>query len=230
MAHDKTLILATLAESEPFASASAAERETLAAAASLFRYPAGATVFLEGERSPAAWVVRSGRVRILNFLNASRTFQVERLGPRQLFGVCCRVGGGVDRYLCTAVAEGDLEAVRVPDAAFHSLYRQSPAAARATCELCVSRLRVMRRAAKGQRRGALARLAQVLLGLRQTGGDEIRATRHALAGWVGSTPETVFRSLRTLRKRKVVATGRGVVRVLDAAALARAADGEDGGA
>jgi CRP/FNR family transcriptional regulator len=226
MSNENREILNLLARTAPFSSASASDLAALAGSASLHRFPAGAQVFLEGERSPAAWVTLSGRVRILNFASGSRTFQVERFGPRQLFGICCRVGGGADRYPCTAVAETELAAVRVPDAAFHSTYRRSGAFARASCEVCSARLRGMRRQAAFGRRAVRPRVAQVLLGLRETGGDEVRATRHALAEWVGAAPETVFRALADLRRRGVVETGRGTVRVLDAAALARECEAE----
>lgn len=228
MSKEKAEISAVLSRTAPFSSASDADRETLAAAASLHRFPAGTTIFLEGERSPAAWVVHSGRVRILSYMNAGRTFQIERFGPRQLFGICCRVGGGVDRYQCTAAAETELTAVRIPDAAFHSVYRRSPAVVAATCDLCVRRLRAMRRLVGVARRGVRQRVAEVLLALRASGGDEVRATRHALATWVGAAPETVFRVLADLRRRGVVSTGRGVVRVLDGAALARETEPEAG--
>ena len=226
MPSDKREIVKILARSAPFYSATASELEALAGASSLRRYAAGASVYLEGERAAAAWVAASGQVRVLGFLTPARTFQLERFGPGQLFGICCRVGGGFDRYLCTAVAEGELTAVRIPDAAFHSVYRRSAAVARATCEICARRLRGMRRLAGGGRRSARQRLAQVLLGLRETGGDEISATRHSLAMWVGAAPETVFRALANMRRKGIVKTGWGTVSVLDAAALAREAEGE----
>lgn len=226
MSNEKREIADLLARSAPFSSASASDLRTLTASASLHRYPAGGHVFLEGERSPAAWVVSTGRVRILNFVSAARTFQLERLGPRQLFGICCRAGGGVDRYLCTAIAETELSAVRIPDAAFHSVYRRSGEMARAACELCSARLRVMRGQVAFGRTSVRRRVARVLLGLRETGGDEVKATRHALAMWVGAAPETVFRALADMRRRGLVKTGRGKVLILDAAALAREGEAE----
>lgn len=220
--NDRDAIKAVLKRTPPFSRASSGQLEALAGASSLGRFPAGTTLFLEGERSPAAWVARSGRVRILTRLGVQRTFQIERFGPRQLFGVCCRVGGGVDRYLCTAVAESDVVVVRIPDTEFHRAYRSSPAMVAATCETCVSRLRGMRRRVSVARRGVRQRVAEALLALRSGGGSEVRATRHALAAWVDTAPETVFRVLGALRRKGVVSTGRGTVRILNAAALARA--------
>jgi len=104
-----------LSRTAPFAGASRGDLESLAASARLNRYAPGAQIFLEGERSPATWIVHSGRVRILSFLAAARTFQIERFGPRQLFGICCRLGGGADRYQCTAVAEGPAAVLRLPE-------------------------------------------------------------------------------------------------------------------
>jgi CRP-like cAMP-binding protein len=230
MPSEKREIADLLARSAPFSGASATDLRGLAASASLHAFPEGASVFLEGERSPAAWVVSAGRVRILNFISAARTFQLESLGPGQLFGVCCRLGGGADRYLCTAVAETDLRAVRVPDAAFFSAYRRSGEVARAACEVCAGRLRAMRTQAAVGRTSVRRRVARVLLGLRETGGDEVKATRHALAMWVGAAPETVFRALAGMRRRGLVETGRGKILIRDAAGLAREGEAEGDGA
>jgi|GEM_PF-2554252 len=215
-----------LSRTAPFAGASRGDLESLAASARLNRYAPGAQIFLEGERSPATWIVHSGRVRILSFLAAARTFQIERFGPRQLFGICCRLGGGADRYQCTAVAEGPAAVLRLPDSAFLSVYHRSPSVARAACELCARRLRGMRAIVGDARRGVRPRLAKILLGLSETEGAEVRVTRHALATWVGSAPETVFRVLAGLRRRRIVRTGRGTIRVLDAKALAAECAGE----
>lgn len=216
---EKKETAAFLARMEPFKGATPAEVEFLAVSARLKSFASGAPLFQEGERPAATWVVRGGRVRILTFLAASRTFQLERFGPGQLFGVCCRFGGA-DRYQCTAVADGPVSALRLPDAAFFSVFQRSPAVARDACRLCSRRLRGMRAAVGDARRGVRPRLAGILLGLRAAEGDEVRATRHALAAWLGAAPETVFRALASLRRRGVISTGRGTVRVLDAAALA----------
>jgi CRP-like cAMP-binding protein len=228
LSKEQDAITAALSRTAPFSRASRAERAALAEVSTLHSFPAGATVFLEGARDPAAWAVRSGRVRIMSRLSAGRTFQIERFGPGQLFGVCCRVGGGIHRYLCTATAESDLTAVRIPDEAFHAVYRRSPQLAAATCELCAGRLRSMRRRVSVARRHVSQRVAEALLALRTGDGSEVRATRHALAAWVDTAPETVFRVLAGLRRRGIVSTGRGTVRILDAAGLARAAAGERG--
>lgn len=222
---DRRVIADVLARAAPFSEAPPGDLEPLLTSAQLLRYASGAQIFLEGERSPATWVVASGRVRILTFLAASRTFQIEMFGPRQLFGVCCRIGGVSDRYLCTAVAAGDAAVVRLPDAVFLSLLRRSAGVARASCELCARRLNGMRRSVRDARLSVRPRLAKVLLNLRSAQGDEVRATRHALAAWVGAAPETVFRELADMRARGVLSTGRGTVRILDWRALA--AEGED---
>ncbi len=216
-----------LAAAFPFSVLAESEISALAATAQIRDYEAGAQIFLEGERSAAAWVLAGGRVRILTFVAHSRMFQIERLGPRQIFGICCRIAGAVDRYQCSAIAETNARAVRVPDSAFFSAFQRSPAFSRASCELCARRLGSLRRSIRDARLGVRARLARRLFELRAAGSDNIAATRHAMAAWVGAAPETVFRALAHWRRRGVLTTGRGTIRVRDWNALSAEARGEE---
>lgn len=77
------------------------------------------------------------------------------------------------------------------------------------------------------------RLARKLLDLTHTYGEhdptsttvELRVAQDDLAAWIGSTRETVARSLKTWRDNGVVSTGRGRIRVHDAEALEAASIG-----
>lgn len=213
-------IAGLLAKTRPFSGAPRADIEALAASSSVREFSPGAYVFLEGERASSSWLVWEGRVRILTFSAGARMLQVERLGQGELFGLYCRLGGS-SLHLCTAVAEGPLRAVCIPDRPFAALRRRDLAVSRCTVECCAARMRVLKRAICFGRESVSARVVDALLALREQFGDEVPATRHALSVWVGSAQETVFRVLARLRADGLVSTARGRVRILDAKGLAK---------
>ena len=220
MTTDNRSIAGLLAKTKPFSAASSAELEALASSCFVKDFSPGAHVYLEGERAASSWLVWEGRVRILNFSAGSRALQVERLGPGEMFGLYCRLAGSA-LHLCTAVAEGPLRAVCVPDRPFAALRRRDLPVSRCTVECCATRMRVLKRAISFGRESVSARVVETLLALREQFGDDVPATRHALSVWIGAAQETVFRVLARLRARGLVSTSRGRVRILDAKGLAK---------
>lgn len=178
-------------------------------------------MFSEGDRATAGWLIVSGRVRILIFAGGTRTLQAESLGPGELFGLYCRLGSR-SPHTCTAVAEGALVAVRVPDRAFEALSHRSLAVARCTTERCAERIRMIRNLVRFGRESVHARVVTSLISLRARFGDVIPATRHEMATWVGASQETVFRELAVLRAQRILRTERGRIIILDAKKLLRA--------
>lgn len=198
-----------------------ADIAALAAACSIHRFASKAQVFSEGDRATAGWLIREGRVRILIFAGGTRTLQAESLGPGELFGLYCRLGSRAP-HTCTAVAEGALTAVRIPDRAFEALSHRSLVVARCTAERCAERIRLIRNLVRFGRESVHARVVTTLLSLRARFGDTIPATRHEMATWVGASQETVFRELAVLRAQRILRTERGRVIILDAKKLLRA--------
>ena len=221
MSTDHLNIAAVLARTPPFSGASEADIKALAAACSVHRFAPKAAVFSDGDRAAAGWLIVEGRVRILIFAGGTRTLQAEALGPGDLFGLYCRLGSR-SPYTCTAVAEGALVAVRVPDRAFEALSHRSLAVSRCTAERCAERIRQIRNLVRFGRESVNDRIVSTLLTLRARFGDEIPATRHELATWVGASQETVFRGLAVLRAKRILRTERGRVVILDAKKLLRA--------
>lgn len=221
MTTDHAHIAALLSRTPPFSGASEADLAALAAACSLHRFASKAHVYTEGDRATAGWLIVEGRVRILIFAGGTRTLQAEALGPGELFGLYCRLGSRAP-HTCTAVAEGELTAIRIPDRAFEALSHRSLTVARCTAEQCAVRIRAIRNLVRFGRESVHARVVSTLLSLRERFGDEIPATRHELATWVGASQETVFRELAVLRAQKILRTERGRVVILDAKKLVRA--------
>jgi len=220
---DQSQIAALLARTPPFSGASEADIAALATACSLHRFAPGATVFSEGDRATAGWLIREGRVRVLIFAGGTRTLQAESLGPGELFGLYCRLGSR-SPHTCTAMAEGALTAVRIPDRAFEALSHRSLSVSRCTAERCSERIRLIRNLVRFGRESVHTRIVATLLSLRTRFGDEIPATRHELATWVGASQETVFRGLAVLRARGILRTERGRIVITDVKKLLHAGD------
>ncbi len=220
---DQNKIAELLARTPPFTGASEADIAALAAACSLHKFEPKAQVFSEGDRATAGWLIVSGRVRILIFAGGTRTLQAEALGPGELFGLYCRLGSR-SPHTCTAVAEGELVAVRIPDRAFEALSHRSLAVSRCTAERCAERIRAIRNLVRFGRESVNDRIVATLLTLRARFGDEIPATRHELATWVGASQETVFRGLAVLRAKRILRTERGRIHILDAKKLLQASE------
>ena len=220
MTIDKRTIAELLAKTRPFSGAPREELDALAASCFVKEFAAGAYVYLEGERATSGWLVSEGHARILTFGSGPRMLQIERLGPGELFGLYCRLAGS-PVHLCSAVAEGPLRAICIPDRPFAALRGRDLAVSRCTVEACAARMQVLKRAIGFGRESVSVRVVETLLALREQFGDEVPATRHAMSIWVGAAQETVFRVLARLRAEGLIRTSRGRVRILDAKALAK---------
>lgn len=208
-------IQAVLRSTSLFGGLSASELRLLAGSAVPASFSHGEVVYCEGAPAAASWLVLSGQVRIVVDLPEGRQLEVERRGPGENFGLLCRLGSGSAVYPCTALAEGRLEALRIPDPAFQEVFRGNPAVAREACSLCAERLAAMRTLAAGGRETARTRVARALMSRPREGGKAIAATRKSLAQQAGTTVETVFRSLAFFRSKGWVRTGRGLVTILN---------------
>lgn len=218
-------VLRLLLATPPFSAVPRAELARLEGTLRLGRFADGQTLFNEGDPATEGWLVRTGTVRVLAFSRGSRLMQVERLGPGELAGVYCRLGRRVELQQCTAVAEGPVEALRVPDEVFDRYMAKFEAFSREACRGCAVRLGSMRRLALSAQDTVERRVAGVLARLEAAQGPRVKATRQRLAVDAGTAVETVFRVLARFRRSGWLETERGVVVIHDPAALRRVASG-----
>ncbi len=205
-------IHALLRSCSPFSSLPSREMESLALSLRISSYPAMATIFSEGGAAASFFLVLSGRVRIMVYLSQDRTIQAELLERGGIFGLFCRIGmrRGI-HYPCTAVADGPVEAVRIPDSVFDGLSDRCPALVKETCALCSDRLIQMQKLVSFSRESGEFRIAELLLSSRTGGGRRIHTTRHSLSLRAGLAIETVFRVLAEFKKKGWIRTGRGFI-------------------
>jgi CRP-like cAMP-binding protein len=207
-----------------------ADREELMARGRRRRWPGGASLFLEGERSATVLVITSGRVKVFSLTTHGEEILLAVRGPGSLLGELSAIDGA-PRGASVAALE-PVEAVVVPVAAFVDFLRTHAAAAVVLLQLVAGRLRDSdRKRVEFAAFDIAARVARRLLELAERFGEPdehgvritVALSQDELAGWVGASREAVAKALRVLRDRGLVTTGRRTMTVLDLAGLRRRA-------
>lgn len=225
----------TVPEAEPdefMARLSPADRAALAERARQRRWPAGSSLFLEGEPSATVVVLVSGRVKVFSLTEHGEEIVLAVRGPGALLGELSAVDGGP-----RSASVGTLEPVQalvLPVAAFVQFLADHADAAMVLLRLVTARLRdADRKRMEFAAYDIAARVARRLVELAERFGEPdgqgvritVALSQDELAGWVGASREAVAKALRVLRDRGYVTTGRRTMTVLDLDRLRQRAGG-----
>ncbi|MGE3663921.1 MAG: Crp/Fnr family transcriptional regulator [Pseudonocardia sp.] len=192
------------------------------------RWPSGASMFLEGERSGTVVFIVSGRVKVFSLTDEGEEILLAVRGPGALLGEVSAVDGG-PRSASVAALE-PVEAVVLTAAVFVDFLCSHAAAATVLLQLVVARLRdADRKRIEFAAYDIASRVARRLVELAERFGEPddkgvritVALSQDELAGWVGASREAVAKALRVLRDRGLVTTGRRTMTVLDLPALRR---------
>jgi CRP/FNR family cyclic AMP-dependent transcriptional regulator len=209
-----------------------AGRTALAARGRPRRWPAGSSLFLEGDRSGTVVLVVSGRVKVFSITEQGEEVLLAVRGPGALLGELAAVDGA-PRGASVAALE-PVVALVVPAAEFLAFLSEHPGAATVLLRLVVSRLRdADRKRVEFGAHDIAARVAGRLVELADRFGEPdpagvriaVPLSQDELAGWVGASREAVAKALRVLRDRGLVTTGRRTMTVLDLDGLRRRSRG-----
>jgi CRP/FNR family transcriptional regulator len=209
-----------LANLEPAAAA------RLAGAAEGVRLPAGAAAFRPGDACRAYLMVLDGTVKVATTAESGREIVLYRVGRGETCVLTTSCLMAAADYEAEGIAETAVAALALPRGAFRDLLTESAVfrdfvfsafGTRLTGLLALIQEVAFQRIDR--------RLARLLLA-RGRAGDAIVATHHDLAVELGSAREVISRQLKEFERRGAVVLGRGQVRVVDAAALARLAEGD----
>lgn len=207
---------------EPFKRLSATERRKLADAAREKSYAKGGTVFRAGQPAEAVWIVKTGRVHLMNYLAGGKVSTTCVMAAGETF--CCLPALDRKPYPADAVAAVDSTVIRIPIEVFHHAMNRSPAFTQdALCLFC-DRLRQVEHQGCMVYEPAEQRLAQALLGLMKKFGSTVPLTRQELAEVAGTTHETAIRTLSAFRKQGLIKSVRGKTTILAADKLQALAD------
>lgn len=191
----------------------------------------GETLFFEGDRSDALYIITDGCVRLHKMLADGRRQITGFLFPSDFLGLALR-----ERYAYSAEAIGAVAICRYPKAKLEALLDRFPAMERRLLAVASNELA----AAQDQmlllgRKSAIEKVASflfLLLKRMQIKGGRDRLdlpmTRTDMGDYLGLTIETVSRSLTRLKRDKVIRfVTPQTIEIADAARLAELAGAEE---
>lgn len=201
-----------LATVEPFRRLPPTELKRLVHVARETRYAKGETIFREGQRSDAVWLVKTGRVHLMKFLANGKASTTCVMTVGETF--CCLPAMDRGPYPVDAVVAEESVIVRIPADDFHQAMSRSPSFTQETLCLFCERLRQVEHRSCMVYEPAEERLAKILLGLSKKLGPSIPLTRQELAEIAGTTLETAIRTLSRFSKRGWIRSARGTTTIL----------------
>lgn len=203
----------------------------VAACAELRAYERGETVFLQGDKARAFFIVRSGSVRVYRATPDGREQAVHHLRAGQSFAEPALLSIG--RYPVNAVAlESPTELVSV-DARFVDLLKGEPRLSVAiVSSLSMRLLGLVERIEELSIASAPARLAHYLMRLPAQGVQhhlvvQLPLAKKDLATHLAIAPETLSRLLRRWQDRGLVRTQGRTIELLDTRILLAIADRDE---
>jgi len=199
----------------------AAELETLLAAASVVRIPAGAVVFDENQPCQGFPLLLSGSLRVIKAAPSGRELQLYRVvaGESCILTSSCLLGH--TRYQARGVSEEALEMVLLPATSFYVLFGKNEAFRNYVFHLFSDRLTDLMQLVTAV---AFQKLDQRLARLIVSKPNPIHATHQALADELGSAREIVSRLLKGFSEQGWVRLGREQIEITDPASLKRFAE------
>ncbi|MDR3589588.1 MAG: Crp/Fnr family transcriptional regulator [Negativicutes bacterium] len=172
----------------------------------------GAVIFLEGEPGDGFHYVKSGKVKIVKTTDDGREHIIKLLSPGDIFAEVLLFNNLP--YPATAIAAEDSEIGTIKNADLERLVLNNNALALQLIKALSQRLLYAQQKIKNLALSdVLARTAETLLRLGQehgTAGPDgrisiaVALSRQDLASLVGTTRETVTRTLSSLKKEKII--------------------------
>jgi CRP/FNR family transcriptional regulator, cyclic AMP receptor protein len=192
------------------------------------RFERGSTLLNEGDVAGRVLLVRSGQVKIAYLTPEGKEIVLAVRGPGQLLGELSVVDG--EPVSANAVALEDVEVLAIPAGTFRELLLALPELAMRLILELTGRLRdADHKRAEFGALDSVSRVARRLVELAERFGDEtsdglrinLSLSQEELAGWTGSSRESVSKALQSLRSRGLIETHRKGITVTDLEALRR---------
>ena len=206
----------------------AAAIQTLRAAGTRRRFPSGATLLNEGDVAGRVLIVEKGRVKVSCLSPEGRETLLAVRGPGQLLGELSVIDGRPVSASASALEE--VEVTSVPASAFQDLLRTDSELALQLIRSLTERLRDadIKRGEFGSI-DAVTRIARRLVEMAERFGDAsgegvriaLPLSQEEIAGWTGSSRESVSKALQSLRARRLIETQRKEITILDLEGLRR---------
>jgi CRP/FNR family transcriptional regulator, cyclic AMP receptor protein len=213
------------------ASLTAADADSLQRRGMIRRFARGQALLHQGQIPDRVLLLRSGRVKVYSTTASGKDVVLAVRGPGELVGELSALDE--EPRSASIVAVEPVEAVVLSLADFRGFLIEHPAAALALLGMLSRRLRdadakrIEYVAFNTMGRVAL-RIVEMTERFGEANGDaidlELPLSQEELAGWTGSSLESVGRALQTMRGLGWLETRRRQIRVLNLEAIRRAAD------
>lgn len=192
------------------------------------RHPRGSTLLNEGDIAGRVMIVESGQVKIGCLTPDGKEIVLAVRGPGQLLGELSAIDG--QPVSASATALEDVDVISIPADRFKELLSDTPGVALQLIQLLCQRLRDadLKRGEFGAL-DAVSRVARRLTEMAERFGDttseglriNLPLSQEEIAGWTGSSRESVSKALQALRSRGLIETHRKGITVLDLEGLRR---------
>jgi CRP/FNR family cyclic AMP-dependent transcriptional regulator len=208
-----------------FSQLSPAELQRVVDVARERSYPRNSVILFEDDPGDALYVVATGQVKVVLIGEDGREVILSVMGPGEFFGEMSLLDDEPRSAHVIAMEDSSLAVLRRED--FEGLLTQTP-------QIALALLREMSRRLRraDEKVGSLVlldvqgRVARLLLDMAgEEGGERItrRLTHHTIAQMIGSSRETVSRTMRDLTDKGMIAVQRRDIVIRDRAALEQAA-------
>jgi CRP/FNR family transcriptional regulator, dissimilatory nitrate respiration regulator len=202
--------------------------QALAGIAVPLAYQPGDTIFMEGDPAEGFFLILSGQVKVYKLSLDGKEQVLHFVGPDEIFAEVPVFSSG--DYPAHAGALRETRTLFFPRLAMRRLLANDPTLAMNMLADLSRRLRQLTKLVENlSLKESPARLAAYLLHmsteLRQADEVELDVSKGQLATLLGTTPETLSRTLKKLSENGIIEVQTRTIRLLDKAALERMADG-----
>ena len=202
------------------------DRRLLTERAAKVTLPSGTTIFAPGVAAQSFLLVLEGTVRVQQASPGGREIVLYRVtgGETCIMTTACLLSD--EDYSAEGTAEGEVEAIAIPKAAFEEAIARSAGFRRLVFADYSHRISDLMHVVEEVAFERLdKRLAQRLLDRVEPDGA-VHATHQEIATELGSAREAVGRLLKELERRGLIAMTRGKISLLDAEQLSVLAEGD----
>ena len=194
-------------------------QERLRSQSRLIALPDGTRIFGPGQSPSNFLLLLEGSIRVQQVSENGREIVLYRVAAGESCALTTACLMGYEDYQAEGIAEDAIKAIAIPRTAFDELIAQSSLFRRFVFTAFSRRItdlfRVIDEIAFSR---VDIRLAQKLLHLKKTNG-EVETTHRHLATELGTAREVISRQLHEFQRRGWIKSGRGLISVMDEAAL-----------
>ncbi|MEQ6249364.1 Crp/Fnr family transcriptional regulator [Sulfitobacter sp. HNIBRBA3233] len=199
-------------------SASAALRNMIEERATRRHLAAGETLFSQGDPGDTLFAIASGLVEVSVLSKSGQKLGLDMMGAGELIGEIALFSPGPRTATITAIEPTEVWGLRNADVL--DALQEKPELCVDLIELAGKRMRWMSTQYHEQVfMDAPTRLARRIVHYCGIGGSELRMSHADLASFVGTTRETVSKTLAGWKREGVISMGRSTITVVDMDAL-----------